>query len=165
MHTTSFIILVPDNILCTTIQFTRSNFNPWRAFSLSHTIMPPVTENTSPNLQQGLEQTQNMQQQAATAAAGATFANQNGAGMQANGQAQQIQHLNNFIWGKVDISLANMTPDRIADLVAKASDQVKRSPQWAASNDREKARLMLFHLYKQKVMLDNARRIYGGCQH
>jgi hypothetical protein len=123
--------------------------------------MPPVTPNIPRNLQQELEQTQNMQQQA-TAAVGPPFANQNGAGMQANGQAQQIQQLNHFIWGKVDISLANMTPDRIADLVAKASDQVKSSQQWAASNDREKARLMLFHLYKQKVMLDNARRMQGA---
>jgi hypothetical protein len=123
--------------------------------------MPPVTPNIPRNLQQEPEQTQIMQRQA-TAAAAPPFANQNRAGMQANGQAQQIQQLNTFIWGKVDISLANMTPDRIADLVAKASDQVKRSQQWAASNDREKARLMLFHLYKQKVMLDNARRMQGA---
>jgi hypothetical protein len=120
----------------------------------------PAMQNMHPALQQQLAQMQQMQQQAVAAVAGSIYGGQNGAGMQANSQAQQAQQqqLNSYIWGRVDVALASMTPDRIADLVAKASDHVKRSQQWAASNDREKARLTLFHVLKQKVMAENVVR-------
>jgi hypothetical protein len=84
-------------------------------------------------------------------------AGQNGPGI----DAARLQ-FNIFIWEKVDLTLTNMTPDQIANLLTKASDQLKHIPLWTASNDRDRARLTLFHLYKQKVMLDNARRMQAA---
>jgi hypothetical protein len=136
------------------------------AYQMNMGGFAPAMQNMHPALQQQMAHMQQIQQQAVAAAAGSMYGGQHGAGMQATSQAQQQQQqqilqLNNFIWGKVDITLANMTPDRIADIIAKASDHVKHSQQWAASSDREKARLTLFHVYKQKVMIDNARRAQG----
>jgi hypothetical protein len=117
-------------------------------------------QNMHPTLQQQMAQMQQMQQQAVAAvAAGSMYGGQNGAGMQAVSQGQaSMQQFNNFIWSRVDASLPDMAPERVADLVLKAPDQVKRSPQWATSNEHQKARLTLFHLYRQKVMMENARK-------
>lgn len=91
-----------------------------RSATMVSDTTPPQTPpnsniNVNPVIKTGLD----------AAVAGSTYGDQTGAGIQANGQEQQIQRLNNFIRGKVDVSLANMAPDRMPELLARTSDQVK----------------------------------------
>jgi len=114
----------------------------------------PGMQNMYPVLQQQMAQIQ-MQHQAVAAVAGSMYPGANGAGMQANAQAQmQLQGIQQYIWSQVDRSMSTMPLEQMADMVARAPDQVKHSRPWASANDREKARLALFHLYKQKLIIE-----------
>lgn len=122
---------------------------------------PQVTQGMHPTMQQQMLQIQQLQQNAAVAAAGSIYAAANGMNMQASvaqaqaqAQAQQQQAFHQSLLMRVDASMQRMTPDAIAEMATRAPDHVKQTPQWATSSDREKARLTMYSLFKQKILTE-----------
>ena len=131
------------------------------AYQMNMGGFPPTAQGMHPNMQQQMLQIQQMHQNAAAAvAAGSIYAAASGMNMQASAaqaqaQAQQVAvAFNQSIWARVEAAMPKMNPEALADMVARAPDFVKVMPQWATSNDREKARLTMYHLFKQKLMQD-----------
>lgn len=135
------------------------------AYPMNMGGFPQATQGMHPNMQQQILQMQQMQQNAVAAVAAGTMyaaAAANNVNMQNPTAQAQMMAMNQSIWMRVDANMSRMTPQAISDMVTRAPEHVKQSTEWANSNDREKARLTMFHLLRQKILTDRRQAIVNA---